>query len=195
MWWAEELIHGESSKITRPPDIIRTSPAQRRPAQAGIWGRSGQDALAFGACGRAQRTMGGERGLRRRRPVSGLSAAHIPPLFPRPAARVADAPPHQAFPPCRAAPEAARSPGGSGGRRGGSPDGGRAAARCAQGRPACSDKDGGPLSVSSLAGPDSRHHRPQMVTHLCIPRSHPSTPPYPSQSTSDHTQLPITSSC
>lgn len=35
------------------------------------------------ACGRAQRTMGGERGLRRRRPVSGLLATHIPPLFPR----------------------------------------------------------------------------------------------------------------
>lgn len=123
-------------------------------------GRIRQDTLALGACGRAQRTMGGERGLRRRRPLSGLLAAHIPPLFPRPAARVADALSHQAFPAGRAAPQAVRSPGGSGGRLGGSPDGGRAAARCALGRPVSSDKDGGPLSESSPAGEDSRHYHP-----------------------------------
>lgn len=116
--------------------------------------------LALGACGRAQRTMGGERGLRCRRPLSGLLAAHIPPLFPRRAARVTDAPSHQAFPAVPTAPQAVRSPGGSGGRRGGSPDGGRATARCAQGRPVSSDKDGEPLSASGPAGEDHRHYRP-----------------------------------
>ncbi|MEJ1270663.1 hypothetical protein NN561_001490 [Cricetulus griseus] len=118
------------------------SPAQRCQGRQTSQGRPQQDALALGACGRAQQTMGGERGLRRRRPVSGLSAAHIPPLFPRPAARVADALPHQAFPSSCAALEAERSPGGSGGRRGGRTDGGRAGARC----------DGGGLQAAIRMG-------------------------------------------
>lgn len=137
-----ELSDKYSSKITRS---LRMSLAQCSQLRRASQGRSGQDALALGACGRAQRTMGGERGLCRRRPLSGLSAAHIPALFPRPAARVAGALSHQAFPAGRAAPQAMRAPGGSGGRRGGSPDGGRAAARCALGRPVSSDKDGGAI--------------------------------------------------
>lgn len=155
------LSDKDNSKITRS---LRMSPAQgsqRSQRRQASQGRSGPDALALGACGRAQRTMGGERGLRSRRPLSGLLAAHIPPLFPRPAARVADSPSHQAFPAVPAAPQAVRSPGGSGGRRGGSPDAGRAAARCALGRPVSSDKDGwGALSASGPAAEGRRHYHP-----------------------------------
>lgn len=164
-----ELSDKNSSKITRS---LRMSPAQRSQHRRASQGRSGQDALALGACGRAQRTMGGERGLRRRRPLSGLSAAHIPPLFPRPAARVADAPSHQEFPAVPAAPQAVRSPGGSGGRRGSSPDGGRAAARCALGRPVSSDKDGGHCLRAAL-----RARTTSFTAHTNHQSLPPGTPP------------------
>lgn len=66
--WTEETILARSSqihsalKIARSLEICRMSPAQRRQDRRASQGRSQQDALALGACGRAQRTMGGERG-------------------------------------------------------------------------------------------------------------------------------------
>ncbi|XDC64269.1 hypothetical protein R6Z07M_015451 [Ovis aries] len=90
-----------------------------------------------------------------RRPASGLSASHIPPLFARARSRVSSPrPPHLAFPPAAPGPGAAGSRGGSGGRRrrgaaggrraagGGRPGarGSAAAARRARGRPARRDK-------------------------------------------------------
>lgn len=141
--------------------------------------------------------MSGERGLRCRRPVSGLSAAHIPPLFPRPAARVADALPHQAFPPSCAALEAARSQRGSGGRRGGRPDGGTAAARCALGGLRTAIRMGGYCLPNKPAGWDSQLCGPQGAywsPNPTYPGSDLISPPCPPWTRSGHTQLSITRS-
>lgn len=62
------------------------SPAQRRPDRRASQGRSQQDALALGACGRAQRTMGGERGAAQPAPgFRTLGRTH--PAFVSPAGR------------------------------------------------------------------------------------------------------------
>ncbi|XP_008850574.1 uncharacterized protein LOC103749479 [Nannospalax galili] len=120
--------------------------------------------------------MGGSWNCGRRRPVSGLLAAHIPPLSPHSAARVAAGPPHQAFP--LTAPR--RRPRGRGEEAEGGgadgQDGGSAAARCALGRPVRQDKDGDHcLSAAQEA-------RTLGCTAHADPPSHPTTAlPGPSQ--------------
>lgn len=156
-----ELSDIYSSKISRSLEVCRMSPAQRRPDRRASLGRSQQDALALGACGRAQRTMGGEQGAAPPAPgFRTLGRTH--PAFVSPAGRA-----------CRrraATPSVSAGLRRAGGREvagrkrraaGRSPGRRESRRPLCSGRPASRDKDGGLLSANRLAGWDSRLCSPE----------------------------------